>query len=86
MYDSYFEEMEIIFKHLDFQKRQKIRKDDLMSAAYKLRDEAIGPHELRVPPAIELERLYKTMTCVEEGCLNFDEFQLLMFKATLEDD
>ena len=86
MYDSYFEEMELIFKHLDFLKRQRIRKDDLISAAYKLRDEAIGPHDLRVPPALELERLYKTMSVEEDGCLNFDEFQLLMFKATLEDD
>ena len=30
MYDSYFEEMESIFKHLDFIKKAKIKKDDLI--------------------------------------------------------
>ena len=39
MYDSYFEEMESIFKHLDFMKRTKVKKDDLLQAAEKLRDE-----------------------------------------------
>jgi Ca2+-binding EF-hand superfamily protein len=61
MYDSYFEEMETVFRQLDFLKRNRIRKDDLIQAAIKLRDEAIGPHELRIPSASELERIYFTL-------------------------
>jgi Ca2+-binding EF-hand superfamily protein len=86
MYDSYFEEMETIFKHLDFLRRQKIKKDDLMAAVNKLRDESIGPHELRIPPVSELERNYRAMQLAEDGLLNFEEFQLLMYRATLDDE
>jgi len=74
MYDSYFEEMETVFKHLDFQKRAKVKKDDLIEAAYKLRDETLGPHELRVPSGEDLESLYSSMVVDEEGFLNYDEY------------
>lgn len=85
MYDSYFEEMETIFKHLDFMKRNKIKKDDLMQAAFKLRDESIGPHELRVPSAEDLDKIYNQMSIDEDGSLNYDEYQILMFRATLQE-
>lgn len=86
MYDSYFEEMESIFKHLDFMKRTKVKKDDLLQAAEKLRDETIGPHELRVPQAGDLEKIYSSMTIDEDGSLSYEEYQILMFRATLEDE
>ena len=85
MYDSYFEEMENIFRHLDFAKRNKIKKDDLINAATKLRDETLGPHELRVPAPSDLERIYAHMSVEEDGSLNYEEFQISMFRATLED-
>ena len=86
MYDSYFEEMDTIFRHLDFLKRNKIRKDDLVQAVTKLRDESIGPHELRVPPVTDIERGYMMMPVEEDGCLSLEEFRLLMYRATLEDE
>ena len=86
MYDSYFEEMETIFKHLDFQKRKRIKRDDLIKTAHKLRDESIGPHELRMPPVSDLERICSTIVFEEADGLNYDEFQLVMYRATLEDE
>jgi hypothetical protein len=74
MYDSYFEEMENIFKQLGFQKRNRIRRDDLMKAAHKLRDESIGPHELRMPPVADLERICSTIVFEDPEGLNYEEY------------
>ena len=84
MYGSYFEEMEGLFKHLDFQKTAKIKKDDLVQACGKLRSPDVT-HDLRVPDSVVIERLYHTLNVEEDGLLNFNEFQTLVFKATLED-
>lgn len=86
MYDSYFDEMESIFKHLDFQKRNRIKRDDLLKTVNKLRDESIGPHEIRVPPVADLERICSTIVFEESDGLNYEEFQLVMYRATLEDE
>jgi Ca2+-binding EF-hand superfamily protein len=74
MYDSYFEEMETLFRHLDYTRRLKIKKEDLITAVNKLRDESIGTHDLRIPPASEIERNYRGLQIEEDGHLNLDEF------------
>ena len=84
MYSSLFEEMETVFKHLDYQKLGKIKKDDLVQACAKLR----GPdqtHDLRVPDSLILERLSHALTVEEDGFLNYNEYQTLIFRSTLED-
>ena len=57
MYSSYFEEMEGLFKHLDFKKSGKIPKDDLVQSCQKLRHPEVS-HELRIPDSLSVERLY----------------------------
>ena len=50
LYDSYFEEMESIFRHLDNGKTGKVRIADLVASLQKLRHaDVISLHELRVP-------------------------------------
>lgn len=84
MYSSFFEEMEQLFKHLDFQKTGKIQKDDLVQACGKLRSPDIN-HDLRIPDSLVIERIYQTMQVEEDGTINYNEFQTLVFKSTLED-
>ena len=56
LYDSYFEEMESLFRHLDTKKLGKIQTKDLLEAVDKLRGEEISAlHELRVPSSDDLE-------------------------------
>ena len=57
MYSSFFEEMETLFKHLDFQKLGKISKDDMVQACAKLRNPELS-HDLRIPDSSVIERLY----------------------------
>ena len=58
MFQSYFEEMESIYKHLDYQKKGKISKDDLVDACNKLTSDEIDKNELRVPQGEDLNRIY----------------------------
>ena len=60
MYGSFFEEMETLFKHLDFEKRGKILKEDLTTACSKLRHPELS-HDLRVPDCNVVERLYSCL-------------------------
>ena len=63
LYDSYFEEMESIFRHLDNGKTGKVKLADLTLALNKLRQpDVINTHELRVPENNEVEAVYKKMT------------------------
>ena len=73
MYSSFFEEMETLFKHLDFNKQGKLQKDDLIQACAKLRGNDIQ-HDLRIPDSSVLERLSNTMNFEEDGMLNYNEF------------
>ena len=84
MYCSFFEEMEQLFKHLDFHKQNKIQRDDLVQACAKLRSPEIN-HDLRIPDSLLLERLGNSMNFEEDGMLNYKEFQNLVFRSTLED-
>lgn len=86
MFQSFFEEMESIFKHLDLKKKGAVSKDDLVDACNKLQSTDIDKHELRVPAGQDLNRIFNTMKVVEEGMLSYDEFQVLVFKAITEDD
>lgn len=89
MYDSYFEEMESIFRHLDNGKTGKIKFADLVTALSKLRQtDVISAHELRVPDTNEVDTIYKKLTAASlietAGQLNRSEFLLIMFKVTLD--
>jgi hypothetical protein len=39
-----------------------------------------------VPSAEDLDKIYNQMSIDEDGSLNYDEYQILMFRATLQDD
>lgn len=87
LYDSYFEEMESIFRHLDNGKTGKIRIADLVSSLQKLRQpDVITLHELRVPEPSEVESIYKKMTAAgtieSPNLLNRSEYLTIMFKVT----
>lgn len=84
MYSSFFEEMETLFKHLDFQRTAKIKKDDLVESAAKLRHPELN-HDLRIPDSSAIERTYQSLSVEEDGFLNYNEFQTLVFKTTLEE-
>ena len=86
MFQSFFEEMETIYKHLDYKRTGKVSKDDLVDACNKLASNEIDKHELRVPQGEDLNRIYNTMKVTEDGMLNYDEFQILVFKAITEDE
>ena len=58
MFQSFFEEMETIFKHLDYKKTGKVQKDELVEACNKLASNDIDKHELRVPQGEDLNRIY----------------------------
>ena len=73
MYSSFFEEMETLFKHLDFTKTAKIKKDNLVQACAKLRNPELS-HELRIPDGFVIERLYNQMNVEDDGFLNYNEF------------
>ena len=85
MFNSFFEEMETIFKHLDLMKVGKIRKDDFSSACDKLRHPELN-HDLRIPDGVAVESLYYRLNVEEDGFLTQKEFQILVFKATMCDD
>lgn len=62
-YDSYLEELESIFRHLDNSKTGKIKIADLVSSFAKLRHpEIITTHEIRVPDPSDVEAIYKKMS------------------------
>ncbi len=83
LFDSYFDEMEQLYKYLDpGQKSGKIKKDDFVKAASKLN---VSKVDLRVPQEEDIEQAYSTMTVEEEGYLNYDEFLILLFKCTQDD-
>ena len=62
----------------------KIAKDDMVQACAKLRHPELS-HDLRIPDSSVIERLYNSMTVEEDGFINYNEFQTLVFKSTLED-
>ena len=41
-------------------------------------------HDLRIPEGSDLEAVFQDMTLEEEGSVNYDEFQIGSFKASLE--
>ena len=49
-----------------------------------MRGSEAGNHDLRIPEGSDLEQVYEIMTVDDDGYLNYDEFQVLVFKATLE--
>ena len=84
MYGSYFEEMETLFKHLDFGKTGKVKRQELVESCEKLRSSEAGNHDLRIPEGNDLDRVCELVNFEEEGMINYDEFQVVVFKATLE--
>lgn len=91
LYDSYFEEMESVFRHLDNNKTNKIRLADLLAAFTKLRQhDVIALHELRIPETNDVEAVYKKMVAASSietpTQLNRTEFLSIMFKVTQDSD
>jgi len=78
LFDNYFDEMESLFRHLDYKKQGKIIKDDLVKSASKLRE---VDTELRVPTEDDIESVYSSMIVEEEGFLNYDEYLIVLFKS-----
>lgn len=85
MFNSFFEEMDSLFKHLDTQRKGQIKMEDLVTACNKLNDKEVGPHDLRVPKGESVNSAANSVKVAEEGSLNYDEFQILMFKTMTED-
>lgn len=87
LYDSFFEEMDSIFKHIDNGKTGSVRAVDLVSAMKKLRSSEIaGMHELRVPDPVDFERIYKALENVTlAGSLTHGEYLTVMFRTTTDD-
>ena len=82
LYDTYFEEMQVLFKYLDVKGTGKIVKNHLVEAIQKLRlnqekkDEsssqndkgvALQKCELRVPHEDDVDSIYGQMVTEEEG-------------------
>lgn len=68
LYENYFDEMETIFKHLDFHKIGKISSTDLVEAGHKLRGpEVEGTHDLRMPPGSDIQKILFKMKLAEDG-------------------
>lgn len=75
LYDSYFEEMEHLFRHLDFDRQGKVSADDLKEAVRKLRGEEVAElHDLRIPAEEDVEAAYQQMVLESDGMLNYEEF------------
>lgn len=66
-YDSYLEELEQIFRHLDISKTGKIKIAELISSFSKLRHpDIITTHEIRVPDPSDVEAIYKKMSAATQ--------------------
>lgn len=78
VFDTFFEDMEAIFKHL--QKSGKIRVRDLLEALDKL---ARMDEEASVPTPAEISEAIEDMdvTPKVEGSLDYDEFLLVLFQT-----
>lgn len=103
LYDTYFEEMHVLFKYLDMKGQGRVNKDHLIDAVAKLRqsqekaaqDQAAGSSmtvngvekgcELRVPSEDDIDSVYSSMNVTEEGLLNYEEYQIVLFRVTLEE-
>ena len=79
MFDNFFEEMDSLFHHLDALKVGKIRAQEFFDACTKLSSPDVSSqHDLRIPPAAEVEQIYKKMSTAGQlespGFLNHSEF------------
>jgi Ca2+-binding EF-hand superfamily protein len=91
LYDSFFDEMETIFRHIDNNRTGKIRVGDLTTALNKLRQPDIQLlHELRVPEAQDVQAAYKRMansgSIETQGFITQAEYLIVMFRTTQEDE
>lgn len=65
LYDSFFEEMDSIFRHIDNNKTGKVMLAELTESLDKLHTPEIGSmHELRVPESSDVEKAYKGLEVV----------------------
>jgi len=55
----------------------------LVESVSKLRHPELS-HDLRIPDGNAVERAYSTLSVEEDGFLNYNEFQTLVFQTTLE--
>ena len=55
-FENFFDELDGLFRHLDYQKQGKIKIRDLVDSCAKLTSSEIaGTHEIRVPSATDIE-------------------------------
>jgi len=99
LFDNYIEEMEVLFKYLDTKKQGKISKNNLIDATSKLRKNIEKQHqgiatsdqanaqrcELRIPSEDDIDSAYSSMIAEEDGLLNYEEYQVMLFKITIQD-
>ena len=83
MFDNYFEEMKVIFNHLNFQKLGKIQISELSEAITKLGK--TKQNTVKVPTAAEIQEAYRCLdpSPKTEGSADFDEFLNLMFQVLI---
>jgi Ca2+-binding EF-hand superfamily protein len=63
MFENFFDELDLLFRHLDSLKTGKIKIKELVDACNKLSSpEMVGQHEMRVPSGAEIDVIYKKMT------------------------
>lgn len=91
LFDSFFEEMESIYKHIDCNKTNRVRIQDISDVFNKLRQpDVLQQHELRVPEASDFEHTCKRLANLgqidSQTMLSMDEFLLVMFKTTQDDE
>lgn len=91
MFDSFFEEMESIYRHIDSSKTNRVKTKDISDVFYKLRQpEVQSQHELRVPEPSDFEMACKRLASMGQidsnSVVTLDEFLLVMFKTTQDDE
>ena len=82
MFEVYFDEMEELFRHLDYKNTGKISKDELFSSIQKLEKKGV---ELKLPSKSELEEITKGMTVEENGFFTYEEFLNLLLNINIGD-
>ena len=82
MFEVYFDEMEELFRHLDYKNTGKIAKDDLFYAIQKLEKKGC---ELKLPSKSELEDITKGISVEESGFFTYEEYLNLLLNLNSGD-
>lgn len=83
MFEVYVEEMEGLFRHLDYQNTGKIKKDELFFAIGKLEQ---VESELKLPSAAELEDITQNVDQKERDYYTYEEYLNILVNMCNEVD